>query len=90
MKNAGISLSLVVALALIPSGLLAQPRGGHRGPPPEAQQACADQEEGTACAFEAPDGVVEGTCRRPPRAEALACVPNDHRPPPDDGRGRAR
>ncbi|MEQ9081740.1 MAG: hypothetical protein RLP09_48185 [Sandaracinaceae bacterium] len=56
-----------------------------RRPPPEAFEACADQEEGSLCAVETPHGTLEGTCRAP-RGETLACVPNDHRPPPREGR----
>jgi len=50
-----------------------------RRPPPEAFEACANQEEGTLCAVETPHGTLEGTCRAP-RGDELVCVPND--PPP--------
>ena len=51
--------------------------GGRRGPPPEAFEACADQEVDTACAIDTPDGIVEGICRVP-RGDRLVCVPNHH------------
>ncbi|MCG8124680.1 MAG: DUF1566 domain-containing protein [Candidatus Thiodiazotropha taylori] len=47
------------------------------GPPVEAIEVCEDQQPGSACAFRAPHGAIEGLCRNVP--EGLVCVP--------DGRG---
>ncbi len=76
-----LSLSFL-AHAQPPSGS----RGERRGPPPEAVDACSGASEAQACTFESPHGTVEGTCRKPPQADELACVPNDHcgGPPPQD------
>lgn len=57
--------------------------GKRRGPPPQAIEACAEQEEGSACAFSGRRGDVSGTCLVPPRGEhALVCAP-ENRPPRD-------
>ena len=57
--------------------------GKRRGPPPQAIEACAEQEEGGACTFTGRRGDVSGTCFVPPRGEhALVCAPED-RPPRD-------
>ena len=73
--------SSLVALSLIAlaSVAVAQP-GERRGPPPEAVQACADQEAATRCAFDGRRGVVEGVCRVVPDGQ-LACVPEGGPPP---------
>lgn len=60
--------------------------GRPEGPPPEAIEACEGRADGDECRFESPRGEVKGTCRTPPRREALACVPTDHRRP-DGGQG---
>lgn len=83
------SLSILMTLTALSFGSVALAQGSGdrrppRRPPPEAFEACADQEEGTLCAVETPRGTLEGTCRAP-RGEQLACVPNDHRPPPREG-----
>ncbi len=58
----------------------------HRGPPPEAVEACSGKAEGDACSFTGRrDDSIEGTCLYPPRDEnLLACVPEGgppHGPP---------
>lgn len=63
--------------------------GGHHGPPPpEALQACQSSKDGDACAFDAPRGKVEGTCRTPPEQKELACVPAQPRGPGQQGPGQ--
>jgi hypothetical protein len=58
-------------LACMPAG---GPHGGPpHGPPPEALSACRDIAIGDACAFDAPHGTIEGTCRATP--DGHACVP---------------
>ncbi len=47
--------------------------GQEQQPPPEAIEACADQTEGDACAFESPHGQVSGTCALV--QQQIACVP---------------
>ncbi len=49
-------------------------RPGQPGPPQEAIDACSEQAEGDACQFNAPHGVVTGTCRM---LEQLVCVPDN-------------
>lgn len=80
-----LSLSLVGMLALAQVAM-AQPQDqegqegqgrGRRGPPPEAIEACQGYAETEACAFEAPHGTVEGTCRTL-RNNEVACVPEGH------------
>ncbi|MEE9304083.1 MAG: hypothetical protein V3U84_09890 [Thiotrichaceae bacterium] len=52
-------------------------KGGHRGPPPEAIEACADKSETESCNFITPrDDKIEGTCIIPPHDRAeLICAP---------------
>jgi len=62
----------------------------HRGPPPEALQACKDKKAEQACTFDGRRGNVEGTCFAPPD-RPLACRPAgapDH--PPRDGQPAPR
>ncbi len=62
-------------------------RGGRRGPPQEAFDACVSKAEGDVCTFSGHRGDVEGTCMSPPQGEgALACAPDrgpDEREPRD-------
>jgi len=57
-------------------------RGGKRGPPAEAIEACKDKVEGDACSFSGQRGDEEGSCAAAPRNEAprnedvLACMPS--------------
>ena len=66
-------LALFTTLSL--SNTNAKPE--HRGPPPEAIEACADKIEGDACSFISPrNDDIEGSCIIPPRDEAsLVCAP---------------
>ena len=52
----------IFALIVGTAGFAFAQRGGHRGPPPEAFEACEDLEDGDACTVETPHGTVEGTC----------------------------
>ncbi|MBR9884875.1 MAG: DUF1566 domain-containing protein [Oceanospirillales bacterium] len=61
----------LIALLLACACANAQPPAG--GPPPEALQACSGQQQGTQCAFRAPHGQVNGSCR--PVRQGLVCVP---------------
>ncbi len=64
------------ALACMP----ARPPGderGHRGPPPEALDACVDHAIESACSVTTPDGTMNGFCHGP-EGRALACVPAGH------------
>ena len=58
---------------------------GQPGPPQEAIDACSEYAEGEACQFNAPHGVITGTCRM---REQLACVPDSGMidSPPERGR----
>jgi hypothetical protein len=64
-----------------PAGLPAAcfPRGGppgpHRGPPPEAVQACSGMKEGEACAVTLDGNTLDGVCRSGPEGGSLACLP---------------
>jgi len=53
----------------------------HRGPPPEALQACSTKKMDDPCSFSGPRGNMEGTCWAP-QGLPLACRPKDHREPP--------
>lgn len=57
--------------AQAPSG---EPRGGHRGPPPEALEACKTLKAGAACSFSGPHGSHTGQCWAP-QDKPLACRP---------------
>ncbi|MEM9192185.1 MAG: hypothetical protein AAGF12_23635 [Myxococcota bacterium] len=77
-----LTLLLLSFAILAPVALAQSNRERPPGPPPpEAFEACESQEEGTQCAVETPRGLLEGICRRPPRLDALVCVPTGHRPP---------
>lgn len=79
---AGIGLSLLLtsmaAMARPPMGEDG-PRG-HRGPPPEAIEACAAADEGAACSFSGRfDDTLHGQCKVVRHGE-MACVPEDAPP----------
>ena len=81
----GISLAGLVSASAVEAQF--QNRGGRPpagGPPVEAVEACKQQRLGAACAFEAPHGRVEGSCRKVP--EGMVCVPNNRRFGPPPGR----
>ena len=72
------SLMLVATIAIPAAQAQSGERGGRRGPPPEALEACTDKVEGDACSFSGPRGDVEGSCIVPPRGEeSLICGPAD-------------
>jgi hypothetical protein len=79
-------LPVITALMLLASGALAQESGkkrGHRGPPPEAIEACTGAEVGQVCEFTGGRGeAVSGSCIVPRRGESqtLACKPSGARP----------
>ena len=52
------------------------PGGHHRGPPPEAREACKSVALGAACAFTGRGRAVSGTCEQGPEGEGLACRPS--------------
>lgn len=56
-------------------------------PPPEAIAACDDAEVGDPCAFDAPHGTVEGTCREGPHD--MVCHPDGAPPLPPPKGGEA-
>ena len=60
-------------------GADAAAQSGHRRPPQEAIEACANKKADDACSFEGRDGPVEGRCFSPDDARPLACRPD--RPP---------
>jgi len=59
-----------------------------QSPPPEALDVCRGASEGATCVFDSPHGTIDGTCRRPPDHDTMACVPDDHRGGPGGGGGR--
>ncbi|MEW8375413.1 MAG: DUF1566 domain-containing protein [Candidatus Thiodiazotropha sp.] len=64
-----------------------RPPGG--GPPPGAFEACERKQQESACSFQAPHGMVEGSCRH--MREGMVCVPGDfHRGPAPGGRPPAQ
>lgn len=82
MLTAGIVLSCLLtsmaAMARPPMGE-GGPRG-HRGPPPEAIEACAAVHEGAACSFSGRFGeTLHGSCETVRHGE-VACVPDDAPP----------
>jgi len=51
-------------------------RGGHRGPPPEAVEACKEIADGEACAVTLGGDTLDGTCAKGPDGNGpLACRP---------------
>ncbi|ATB26810.1 hypothetical protein [Melittangium boletus] len=76
-----IRATLVIAAGLISHAALAQPPG-HRGPPPEAIEACASKSQGATCTVTFRDRQVEGTCDA--LGDTLACRPaHPPGPPPE-------
>ena len=80
MKIAVFSASILLATnALAGEGK----KHGHRGPPAQAIEACADSSVDQACEFVGRQGdTVSGTCFVPPRgdSETLACKPTGGHP----------
>ena len=72
--------TLIISLIFLPALAFAQPGGGartgHRGPPPEALEACAEAEAGAECACETRRGEESGVCWAP-EGKPLACKPHD-------------
>lgn len=60
--------------------------GGHRGPPPEAYEACNDLEKSAECSVSFHDRTLQGSCVADDEG-ALFCLPDDMPPPPEGGRG---
>ncbi|MEZ4368144.1 MAG: hypothetical protein R2939_17965 [Kofleriaceae bacterium] len=92
LRSTVCATGLLVALA---AAALAEPEPEPRRPPPprtppaQALAACDGADEGDPCDFEHDGRTLTGTCRVPPRAERLACVPTGH-PPPPRGEGADR
>ena len=87
MKNLSMLLTLLTVLTACAAN--AEPgseRGGRRGPPPEALEACAAQSEGSTCSFSGRNGEeLTGSCFAPPQGDGdLACRPDNA---PSGGRG---
>ena len=76
------SITLLFAVAAEAEFGTASGRPPRGGPPPEALEVCEQKQAGQACSFEAPHGLIEGSCRSV--REGLVCVPGSHRigPPP--------
>ena len=55
--------------------------GPHRGPPPEAFEACSGLAEGAACSVTHDGRTLTGSCRSGPQGSPLACAPSG--PPPE-------
>lgn len=75
-------LALWAADSALASGsdTLSNDKHAHRGPPPEAVEACEGLEEGDDCSFNARGHSIEGTCRfGRSEDDPLACMPS--RPP---------
>ena len=88
LNRVAIKTGIALCAAIVITNAHAQPgeRGGRRGPPPEAIEACADLTENEACSFSTPRGDMQGICIVPPRDEAsLLCAPEGG-PPADGGR----
>ena len=45
------------------------------GPPQEAITACNGKAQNSACSIQTPQGTITGSCKTPPDAQNLACVP---------------
>jgi len=78
-----LTAALFSILMLSASQCYAKPGsgGGHRGPPPEALDACSGKSENDSCSFSGRRGTVEGSCIIPPQQESLVCAPEGG--PPD-------
>ena len=85
-RSTSVRAAMLSSVVFLCSGLaVAQPpRGGPpHGPPPEATQACASKQQGTACSFTAHDRELTGTCEAHPGDSTLSCRPAHHGPPPE-------
>lgn len=75
LLRAAVAGLLVAATSFPLAAAEGDERRGHRGPPPEALEACAAQIEGDACSFEGRRGEsLQGVCFVPRDGE-LACRP---------------
>ncbi len=85
-RTPGISLVVIGATVVVRSALAddgAPGPGGHRGPPPEAIEACKTLSKGDACTVPLHDHSLAGTCQGP-EGKPLACRPNEPPPPPPE------
>ncbi len=80
IKNSALALLLGACVVTPFAG--AQPGGGggngeHRGPPPEAYEACADKSAGDSCEMTGRRGdTLQGSCFVPKEEEgSLVCAP---------------
>jgi hypothetical protein len=73
----------VSATAALADGGPPQGPGGHRGPPPEAVEACQSLSKGDACTVTLHSQSLSGKCDGP-EGKPLACRPNDPPPPPQE------
>jgi len=86
MTTRTLGLFASVALAAMTGfparqALAANDHGGPPGPPQEAIDACANQQEGATCMVSFHGQSVQGTCVKGPEGqEPLACMP----PPPPE------
>ena len=70
-------------LACKPANMGPPPGRGHRGPPPQAIDACKSLAESAACVVTFGDRSINGTCRKGPDGSGLlACAPANMPPPP--------
>ena len=91
MKKQHVTFALLTIL-FTQSGYTANgANNGHRGPPPEAIDACASQSEGDSCSFAGRDDQqLSGVCFTPPDRDTLACKPEGHDDRGKGGQGNSR
>lgn len=76
---------IAMCLTIVSVSAIAQRDGDgdnkkHRGPPPEAIEACSGFNEGDVCQFTGRRGDASGVCVVPPKDDSvLACKPKDHK-----------
>lgn len=74
-----ILLTTTFAHAKPPEGDGNRGAKGHRGPPPEAIEACSNESAGADCSFTGGRGEESGTCFTPDENKPLACKPQGHK-----------
>lgn len=75
------ALMLILSSTILSTVANAQQKRQHRGPPPEAIDACVSQVEEAVCGFSGPRGDVSGTCSVSPQGQdQLICSPQGSPP----------
>jgi hypothetical protein len=77
--GSSLLLALITSTLLMNAAYAKKDKGGHRGPPAEAIEACAALVAGDTCSFVGRhDKELTGVCFTPKEDKELACKPEGH------------